>query len=37
MSIHWIEFVMRFKKAGVSLNDIREYIHLAIRENQPRK
>ncbi|MCB2354603.1 MerR family transcriptional regulator [Clostridium estertheticum] len=31
MSINWIEFAMRFKKAGVSLNDIREYIHLAIQ------
>ncbi|MCB2354587.1 MerR family transcriptional regulator [Clostridium estertheticum] len=31
MSIHWIGFAMRFKKAGVSLNDIREYIHLAIQ------
>lgn len=31
MSIHWIEFAMRFKKAGVSLEAIREYIHLAIK------
>ncbi|WKV08470.1 MerR family transcriptional regulator [Thermoanaerobacterium sp. CMT5567-10] len=31
MSIQWIEFVMRFKKAGVSLGTIREYIQLAIK------
>ncbi|MBU3156602.1 MerR family transcriptional regulator [Clostridium estertheticum] len=31
MSINWIEFAMRFKKAGVSLNDIREYIQLGIQ------
>lgn len=31
MSIHWIEFAMRFKKAGVSLEAIREYIQLAIQ------
>ncbi|WP_253200045.1 MerR family DNA-binding protein [Clostridium estertheticum] len=31
MSINWIEFAMRFKKAGVSLEAIREYIHLAIQ------
>lgn len=31
ISIHWIEFVMRFKKAGVSLETINEYIQLAIK------
>lgn len=31
ISIHWIEFVMRFKKAGVSLESIHEYIQLAIK------
>lgn len=31
MSIHWIEFVMRFKKAGVSLETINEYIQLALK------
>lgn len=31
MSISWIEFAMRFKKAGVSLEAIREYIQLALR------
>ncbi|MCR3761331.1 MerR family transcriptional regulator [Clostridium felsineum] len=30
MSIHWIEFAMRFKKAGVQLEAIHEYIQLAI-------
>ena len=30
MSINWIEFAMRFKKAGVSLESIREYIQLAL-------
>jgi len=31
MSISWIEFAMRFKKAGVSLEAIREYIQLAVQ------
>lgn len=31
MSLHWIEFAMRFKKAGVSLEAIREYIQLALQ------
>lgn len=31
ISISWIEFVMRFKKAGVSLETIHEYIQLAIK------
>ncbi|MFL0196248.1 MerR family transcriptional regulator [Clostridium sp. WILCCON 0269] len=31
MSIHWIEFAMRFKKAGVSLEAIHEYIQLAMK------
>jgi len=31
MSIHWIEFAMKFKKAGVSLENISKYIHLAIQ------
>lgn len=31
MSIHWIEFAMRFKKAGVPLEAIHEYIQLALQ------
>ncbi|MDS0527470.1 MerR family transcriptional regulator [Clostridium sp. SHJSY1] len=31
MSIHWIEFAMKFKRAGVSLESIHEYIQLAIQ------
>ena len=31
MSIHWIEFAMKFKKAGVPLEAIHEYIELAIQ------
>ena len=31
MAIHWIEFAMRFKKGGVSLEAIREYIQLALQ------
>ncbi|MDR3595843.1 MerR family transcriptional regulator [Clostridium sp.] len=31
MAIHWIEFAMRFKKAGVSLEAIREYIQFALQ------
>lgn len=31
MAISWIEFAMRFKKAGVSLEAIREYIQLAMQ------
>ena len=31
MAIHWIEFAMRFKKAGVSLEAIREYIQFAVQ------
>lgn len=31
MAINWIEFAMRFKKAGVPLESIREYIQLAIK------
>lgn len=31
MAIHWVEFAMRFKKAGVSLEAIREYIQLALQ------
>lgn len=31
ISISWIEFVMRFKKAGVSLETIHEYIQLALK------
>lgn len=31
MAISWIEFAMRFKKAGVSLEAIREYIQLALQ------
>lgn len=31
VSIQWIDFVMRFKKAGVPLETIHEYIQLAIK------
>lgn len=31
MSISWIEFAMKFKKAGVTLEAIREYIQLALQ------
>lgn len=31
ISISWIDFVMRFKKAGVSLETIHEYIQLALK------
>lgn len=31
MAISWIEFAMRFKKAGVSLEAIREYIQLVLQ------
>ena len=31
MAINWIEFAMRFKKAGVPLEAISEYIQLAIQ------
>lgn len=30
MSLHWIDFAMRFKRGGMSLESIREYIQLAI-------
>lgn len=30
MSLNWIEFAMRFKKSGMSLESIREYIQLAL-------
>jgi DNA-binding transcriptional MerR regulator len=31
MSLNWIEFAMRFKRAGMSLEAIREYIQLALQ------
>lgn len=31
MSIHWIELAMRFKKSGMSLENIRKYIQLALK------
>jgi Predicted transcriptional regulators len=31
MAIHWIEFAINFKKAGMSLEGIREYIQLAMQ------
>jgi DNA-binding transcriptional MerR regulator len=31
MSLHWIDFAMRFKRGGMSLESIREYIQLAIK------
>ncbi|GKX65212.1 MerR family transcriptional regulator [Inconstantimicrobium mannanitabidum] len=30
MSLHWIDFAMRFKRGGMPLEAIREYIQLAI-------
>lgn len=30
VTIRWIEFAMKFRKAGVSLDATREYIHLAL-------
>lgn len=30
-SIHWVEFALRFKRGGMSLESIREYIQLAIK------
>ena len=37
MAINWIEFAMRFKKAGVSLEAIREYIQLALQGESTKK
>lgn len=37
MSISWIEFAMKFKKAGVSLEAIREYIQLALQGESTKK
>lgn len=31
ISLHWIEFAMRFKRAGMPLDSIREYIQLALK------
>nr|WP_320024294.1 MerR family transcriptional regulator [uncultured Acetobacterium sp.] len=31
MSLNWIDFAMRFKRGGMSLEAIREYIQLALR------
>ncbi|WKY44611.1 MerR family transcriptional regulator [Eubacteriaceae bacterium ES2] len=31
MSLHWIEFALRFKRGGMSLEAIREYIQLALQ------
>jgi DNA-binding transcriptional MerR regulator len=31
MSLNWIEFAMRFKRSGMSLEAIREYIQLALQ------
>ena len=31
MTLHWIDFAMRFKKGGMSLEAIREYIQLAMQ------
>jgi len=30
-TMHWIDFAMRFKKSGLSLEAIRDYIQLAIK------
>ncbi|MDO5294211.1 MAG: MerR family transcriptional regulator [bacterium] len=34
VSLSWIDFVMRFKRGGMSLEAIREYVHLAIQGEQ---
>ncbi|AKN30047.1 transcriptional regulator [Clostridium carboxidivorans P7] len=31
MSLHWIEFAMHFKRAGMPLDSITEYIQLALK------
>lgn len=31
MSLHWIDFAMRFKRGGMTLEAIREYIQLALQ------
>lgn len=31
MALDWIDFAMRFKRGGMSLEAIREYIHLALQ------
>lgn len=31
MSLNWIDFAMRFKRGGMSLESIREYIQLALQ------
>lgn len=31
MSLNWIDFAMRFKRGGMSLESIREYIRLALQ------
>ncbi len=36
-AIHWIEFVMKFKQAGASLEAIIEYIKLAHSENNTKE
>ena len=36
-TISWIEFAMKFKKAGVSLEAIREYIQLALQGESTKK
>lgn len=37
VSLFWIDFAMRFKKAGVSLEAIHEYIQLALKGNLQKK
>ncbi|MDO5516252.1 MAG: MerR family transcriptional regulator [Clostridium sp.] len=36
-AVHWIEFVLKFKKAGASLDAIIEYIKLAQSENDTKE
>ncbi len=36
-AIHWVEFVMKFKQAGASLEAIIEYIKLAHSENNTKE
>ena len=37
MSLRWIEFAMRFKRAGMPLDSIREYIQLALKGEETKE
>lgn len=36
-AIHWVEFVLKFKRAGASLEDIIDYVHLAGSEGDSKE